>query len=242
MTLATVSYRQSHLAKGADYHRRFEANPRRALIWRIERKILDDLYGRYLSGREVDYLDFACGTGRILAHLEHRVASATGVDISPQMLATARANTTCSELVEGDLTRQDLLAGRPFDLITAFRFFAKAEPALRSETMAALAARLRPDGLLVMNNHESTGAVRKRLARLLTAGRRGRRGMSAAEVRQLTASAGLQIVRTYHAGLVPEWEAFLLRPRLVVAALEELFRHLPLAPFAENVVYVCRRR
>jgi predicted TPR repeat methyltransferase len=242
MTLATVSYRQSHLAKGADYHRRFETNPRRALIWRIERKILDDIYSRYLRGRRVDYLDFACGTGRILAHYENRVDSARGVDISAKMLATASANTARSELVEGDLTRQDLLAGRQFDLITAFRFFPKAEATLRSEAMAALAARLRSDGLLVMNNHESSGAVRKRLARLLTAGRRGRRGMSAAQVRELITSVGLQIVRTYHAGLLPEWEEFLLRPRFLVAACEELSRRLPLAAFAENVVYVCRRR
>jgi predicted TPR repeat methyltransferase len=242
MTLATASYRQSHLGKGADYHRRFATNARRSLIWHLERKILDDLFGRYLAGRSVEYLDFACGTGRILAHYEHRVASATGIDISPQMLATAKTKTTRAELVLGDLTGQDLLTGRQFDLVTAFRFFAKAEPGLRRKAMAILTNCLQPDGLLVLNNHESTGAIRKRVARLVTCGRRGRRGMSAREVRQLIVAAGLEVLRTYHAGLVPEWESFLLRPRLVVTVVEELSRRLPLAPFAENVVYVCRRK
>ena len=44
-------------------------------------------------------------------------------------------------LVEGDLTREPLLGERRFDLVTAFRFFPNAEPALRRDVMAALVRR-----------------------------------------------------------------------------------------------------
>ena len=145
-------------------------------------------------------------------------------------------------MISADITRSaSPLAGRSFDLITAFRFFSNAEADLRSEALAALVGCLKPGGRLVFNNHRCLCSLRHRLVRLLTLGRSGRTGMSRLEVQQLVEAAGLQIERVEHAGVVPEYEWLLLRPRFVVEWIERLATRLPLAAFAENHVYVCRR-
>jgi SAM-dependent methyltransferase len=66
-----------------------------------------------LEGRRT-VLELACGTGSILAHLRgsHEVA---GVDLSPDMLAIARAKVPGVELVEGDMT--SIRLGRTFDAV-----------------------------------------------------------------------------------------------------------------------------
>jgi SAM-dependent methyltransferase len=235
------SYRESHLGKGADYHAVFGANPRRILIWQIEQALIDRAVRRFLPGRPIDHLDFACGTGRILALLEDRTRSSTGVDVSPSMLATARGNVKRARLVRADLTRGDPLGTRTFDLITAFRFFPNAERQLRREAMAALTRRLAPGGILLFNNHINHSGLSRRLARVIRGGGAGHHAMSHAEVAELVDASGLQIRARYHTGFVPETEARPLRPRWLIAALERAATHLPLAALSDDVLYVCTR-
>ena len=91
------------------------------------------------------------------------------------------------------------------------------------------------------NNHRCLSSLRHRLVRLLTLGRKGRTGMTRHEVLQLVSEAGLEIERVEHAGVVPEYEWLLLRPRWAVEWIERLATRLPLVGIAENLVYVCRR-
>ena len=77
------------------------------------------------------HLDFACGTGRILEYFAGRVDSSTGVDVSDSMMEVAGRWPPKAELIEADLTQNDVLGDRRFNLITAFRFFPNAEPELR---------------------------------------------------------------------------------------------------------------
>jgi predicted TPR repeat methyltransferase len=235
------SYRDSHRCKGADYQARFEENPRRALLWSVEQLLLERILRRFLPGRSIDHLDFACGTGRVLGFLEGRTRTSTGVDVSPSMLAVARDRTHHAELVEGDLTRGDVLGDRRFDLITAFRFFPNAEEELRRDAIGALTARLSEGGILVFNNHRNLSSLLFRLARLRRPGADGNAGMGEREVESLVAGAGLAICARYHAGIVPESEPRVLRPRALVAAVERLATRLPLAGLSEDVIYVCRR-
>jgi len=238
-----TGYRQSHQGCGQQYHDRFARNPRRRMMWGIEQRVLDSVLDAVGLARTdpIDYLDFACGTGRVLAFVAARTDSATGVDVSETMLEVAAISAPEAELISADITRSSSpLEGRRFDLITAFRFFPNAEAGLRSEAIEALAGCLKPEGRLVFNNHRCLSSLRHRLVRLLTLGRKGRSGMSRLEVQQLVESAGLEIERVEHAGVVPEYEWLLLRPRFVVEWIERLATRLPLAAFAENLVYVCR--
>ena len=233
------SYRESHLEKGADYHAVFRDNPRRALLWALEQEHLARILRRFLADRPIEHLDFACGTGRILALLEGRTRSSTGVDVSASMLDVARKNVRRSQLIEGDLTRADLLGGRRFDLITAFRFFPNAEPELRRDAMSALAARLAPGGVLVFNNHLNRASLLRRIVRLVRGAEATRGGMWPAEAEALVASSGLRVVARYHAGLVPESEQRWLRPRALVAAVERAATRLPVTDLCDDVLYVC---
>ena len=200
-----LPYVERHKGRGADYAETFspEANPYRAMVWRLERRALDDILRRYLVPGKIAQLDFACGTGRILGHFRDQVASATGVDVSPSMMEVARTAAPAAELIEADLTRNDVLGDRSFDLVTAFRFFPNAEPELRRSALSALARHLAPGGILVFNNHKNRNSLRRRLLRLLGRDVVTLGTMSHVEVESLVAGAGLQILEVVPLAVLP---------------------------------------
>jgi hypothetical protein len=81
-------------------------------IWELQRPLLVEILERHQSEarRPLSLLDFACGTGRVLACLESLVNQADGIDISPEMAAVARTKCARSRLQVGDiLTQPELL-------------------------------------------------------------------------------------------------------------------------------------
>lgn len=241
-------YRASHLAEGPDYHARFERHAWRAILWELEREILLDVVARRLpDARAASLLDFACGTGRILSLLETRVGEAVGVDVSESMLAVAKEQLGRARLLCCDLTREPALEGRRFDLITAFRFFPNAEPALRDEAMARLRGLLAPGGVLVYNNHLRCGSASLRwdglLRRLRLRGRKKRRHcMSDAEMDRLAAAHGLRIVESHAIGVLPVLkERRPLLGRWLTRRIERGARRLPaLRRLAATRIDVCQ--
>ena len=192
------------------------------------------------------YLDFACGTGRILALLSPYCESSVGVDVSASMLDIARRARTRAELIEVDITKDDKLGDRRFDLITAFRFFPNAEPELRKVALCTLASHLSETGILVFNNHRNPGGLRSRAGSVIRwAQRRPKQQgtvMSGEDVRALVADVGLQIQRVYHLGVLPLADHTKWVPQAAVTSLEHALSQLPLAQrFARNLVYVCGR-
>jgi ubiquinone/menaquinone biosynthesis C-methylase UbiE len=88
----TMDYRLSHISpnKGVTYDVSFEALPYRKMVWMWEKKILTNQITKIrLKHGNLRYLDFACGTGRILAHLEASMVESYGVDVSQPMLDIA---------------------------------------------------------------------------------------------------------------------------------------------------------
>lgn len=105
------------------------------------------------QGRNV--LEVACGSGRVLVPLARAGLKVVGVDISPHMLALARAKldgSNVAELVQADM-RSFELQQHDFDLaIIAVKSFAYLTEA--SEQLACLRRvhdHLRPGGLLAMD-------------------------------------------------------------------------------------------
>jgi SAM-dependent methyltransferase len=234
------SYRTSHLGKGDDYHRTFSEQPYRALIWALERWALDRAVAAHAGAAPPRHLDFACGTGRILGHLAPRAAHSAGVDVSPTMLEEARRNAPQAELFEGDVTRDDTIAPGPFELITAFRFFPNAEPALRRDALDAMVHRLAPGGLLIFNNHLNAGWSTFRLMRLLR--RETPHQMSATEVDELLSAQPLHVVGRIGLGLLPMTDRRIPLALPLLGGLERGLSHLPGAwALAHDVLYVCRR-
>jgi SAM-dependent methyltransferase len=125
------------------------------LLWRVEAELLDRMAREIQHTHErIDYLDFACGTGRILSFLEERVDSATGIDISPAMLNRAAQKVRRAMLLCRDITADAADIEGRYDLITCFRFLKNAEPDLRRAALRQLALRLKgPTSRLLVSVH-----------------------------------------------------------------------------------------
>ena len=84
-----IDYRKSHTApgKGMSYEKSFNEHSYRKYVSSWEKKILENLVNKCFQGDlKIRYLDFACGTGRIIGYMEDLVDTSIGVDISDSML------------------------------------------------------------------------------------------------------------------------------------------------------------
>lgn len=151
----TEDYSSSHVGRGEDYDESFAESAFRALMWRMEQRVLSELVGR---AQPAVVLDFACGTGRITALVAAELPGAdiTGVDIAESMLEVARRRVPTATFLTVDGTElQRVVPNASVDLATAFRFFPNADEPLRRATTAALADVVRPGGHLLFNNHRN---------------------------------------------------------------------------------------
>ena len=216
------------------------------MVWQLERKFLSQIVKQYFPGGVPACLDFACGTGRIVELLSPFAEHSNGVDLSASMLQVARDRLQSIEFVEADITRDDLLTDRQFDLITAFRFFPRAEPALRQEALTTIRKHLKPGGVLVFNNHRNPGSPLRRLIGArgrLRLGPRALRswGMSRREVNDLAASCGLRVEQVYPIAILPMDDRHMPLPIGMSTVLESaLARVGVLTPLAQNLIFVCR--
>jgi ubiquinone/menaquinone biosynthesis C-methylase UbiE len=244
--MAKVSYRESHKheEKGAEYEAYYQNKAWQKFLWSREQQILMKILEKYFAGKEVNLLDFACGTGRITELLENHVKTSTSVDVSGSMLAVAREKLKRTELIEADITVENILKPRKFNLIMAFRFFLNAEPELRSAAIKALAELLDEDGYLVFNNHQNSGSpwIRLRNAHYRKKNPEGIYNvMSIRQMNKLVEEAGLKIIELYPAGFfnppkIPV--SFHLNHAIDWAAGKFKF----LNQFSENLIAICRRK
>ena len=216
------------------------------VVWALERRMLDRVVNdqRHRT-RRIEYLDFACGTGRVLAYVEGSVDTATGVDIAAPMIERAAARVKRARLVKADLTKPGAPLDGNYDLITAFRFLLNAEPQLRVEALAALTARLRDaESRLVLNTHGNPYSYKGvvvpiRHALRLRGGDENLLGVG--ELERLLFGSGLEVVERYGMGVFPSplWRR---TPRLAVAVEGWLARVPLFSRLGVNQVLVCRRR
>ncbi len=224
----------------------YETEPWLRYAWSKEKHALEAIVRicREKRGvRKVSLLDFACGTGRIISALENTVEEAVGVDVAEPMLSLAWRKVKRATLIRANLLEENCLAGRSFDLITAFRFFANAEPPLRFRALQVLSALLKPDGLLVFNNHHNQGSLYFLARAFVTRLHRTscETLLTFAECQRMIESVGLQIVHVFPVGVlhVPKMRL----PWLLHAmadAVSELYPRL--AAISESPIIVCRRR
>jgi 2-polyprenyl-3-methyl-5-hydroxy-6-metoxy-1,4-benzoquinol methylase len=153
------SYRQSHTSADSAkrYERRYSETNHDTMLWSLEQAlILRELTRLRKKKPRIDYLDFACGTGRVLSFLEPKVESAAGIDIAESMLAVARCKVKNARLMCKDVSLETGPPEAHYDLITAFRFLLNAEQPLRIAAIRALAQRLRDrESRLIVNNHNN---------------------------------------------------------------------------------------
>ncbi len=178
------------------------------ILWRVELRILRSLASDVLSGKSNPrYLDFACGTGRIVSAVEDLAAEVTGIDVSQSMLDRAQQRCARARFICRDITRDRVIEGE-YDLITAFRFLTNAEEELRAAALSALRDRLADGGALLINTHGNPFSYRllflpyhwlkDRLARRPLYGY-----LSTGKARGLLERAGFKVEQVIGMGFVP---------------------------------------
>ena len=90
---------------GIEYEMEYASATYSDILWEIEKVIiLRELEKLKSRNTNIDYLDFACGTGRIIGYIQPHVNTATGVDTSESMLEIARKKLPGTELICRDIT------------------------------------------------------------------------------------------------------------------------------------------
>lgn len=237
-------YRATHVGPDSwakDYDAKlFSPGSFDAAIWEREQQLIDRIVQQHVPRRE-SYLDFACGTGRVLAHVERHFDSAVGLDISDTMLATARTRVSNATLLQGDATRDpSVLGDLRFDFITAFRFFLNAQPPLRNDAMAFLASALEDENSrLLFNIHGNRNSTRALLAAKARITREQFASMSVRESVDLAARHGLEVIEWYGIG---SYDKALLR--LMPMRSWRWAERVAAVPkrFAVYLYFVCRRK
>lgn len=102
-----------------------------------------------LVGRGGRVADVGCGTGRITGHLADLGLDVLGVDLSPGMLAVARAALPGLSFVEGSMAALDL-SDAGLDGVLAWYSLIHVLPADVPDVLVELARVLRPGGQLLL--------------------------------------------------------------------------------------------
>ncbi len=240
------TYRDSHKAatKGTNYDKYYASDSWEKFLWLREQQILLKILNKYYQNTEIHLLDFACGTGRITHFLEDHVTTSVGIDVSKPMLEKARQKLKQTEIIQADITQENVLAERKFNLITAFRFFLNAEPSLRTAVIAKLTPRLAENGYLIFNNHHNLGSPWIKLGNLrhLQKCPDGIYNvMTIFEMQELVEKVGLKIIEIYPAGFFHPPKIPV--PQVLTNVIEDICcRIKSMSRFSENVVVVCGHR
>jgi len=214
-------------------------------MWQIETTLLLKEVS-LIKKAKIRYLDFACGTGRILSLVERYVDESTGLDVSESMLSIAKGKIKKSLLIKGDLTKNDVLRNTQYDLITAFRFFLNAQANLKEEIMLLLSEKLSNDGILVFNIHGNITSYY--FLPIVLPGLKNDWSelnySSYFKINNLIKNSRLKIKRVYGVGFIPSlfyrlfkfWKKFFINIEKILSNL------IFLKYFAKNLIFICIKK
>ena len=205
--MSNKTYRKSFTDKAVvdEYVTRYSGVTLSSYLFDLEKKILSDIVKNEINATAkggVKYLDYACGTGRVLNFIIERFSDseikldAVGMDISEEMLATITGSP--ARLVKIDISTESA-SENGFDLITCFRFFLNAENDLRNSVLRQLHIMLKEDGCLVINNHGSCSSF----LGLLRFFKKNTHCMDDLKFLQMLSANGFEVKTVYGLGLLP---------------------------------------
>lgn len=225
----------------------YDADSYSSVIWKFERKILD----KYLAllktkNTNLNCLDFACGTGRIIKYLEMRLDynnCLIGIDISGHMLKIAKSKVSHSQLINADITQNDVISNQTFDLITAFRFFLNAQPLLRENAMLLLKSKLKNNNsILIFNIHGNKYSYRLITVMIFKILGKKLQQLSYWEVENFIEKNDLEVVDSYGIGFVPRF-MYRFLPNKVLCHIDNYIQSIPnIKYFGYNLLFVCRKK
>lgn len=234
-----------------------------SFIFSIEQRILAAIFTP-LEGSNKSYLDFACGTGRILSFVADNFTfkEYVGFDSAKEMIEVAKSKVTRAGacfIVGNILEQPEILGNGMFDVVTAFRLILNLEPEYRLPLLKQLNDKIKKGGILIINNHMNRYSMLGLVAlfmhkvlgyplkRNLNTHKKDRRNiintMSEREARVLLEEANFQVVRTYRFTFFPGHNNFLLLPSQLLYPVELFLSKIPLINFfCKDQVYVCVKK
>lgn len=238
-------YRKSHTqpGKGTRYDATYAPGRALAFYWdHFERPYLEAQFARVRQANPGGrYLDFACGTGRILGVGAAFFETPVGIDVSAEMTVVARAKVPNAQIIEADVLTDSIDFGQ-FDIATLFRFLLRAG-SLREDVLGWLRTVVRDGGTLIVNNHRNAHSLRGLIYRI---GHRlhpdgfEHELLTDHEVEAMLRRHGFEVTEGFGFGFVPSFRGrLLLPPRWLLTIERRLTRSGRLTRFAKNRVYIC---
>jgi SAM-dependent methyltransferase len=242
--LTRIDYREYHTSKEAarGYHDHYASGYYAAQWKQLEQPILRRMFEEQRAKGATNMLDFACGQGRITLFGAEFFPNVLGVDYSPQMLEKARQAQQESSTVSATNPRFEVgdvrtfTAEKPFDVITAFRFFLNAEDELRKEGIRCVCRNLGPYGVFITNVHV---AATSPVAWFYSASKLARRtlgkpispvrnAISLGHLKKLLSDEGLRVDYVHRYSLLPRLGSATDRlAESSMATIERLGRFIP---------------
>ena len=239
------SYRNSHTSFeiSSTYDAKFK--------YRVDSLIWDDFVKPYVRSilkksahsKSDKYMDFACGTGRLLKLGNSVFGHASGIDISKNMLSVARKRVPNAKLYCLDVTREDSKEIGEFDCVTMFRFLKNAEPELREEVLRWLYSHMPKGATLIVNNHGNSSSLQGLVTRLaFWLPDELKNLLSRRETQKLLKNAGFDVVSCEGFRILPSLFGRPVFGRWLQSKLERFCRQLNLGRFGGELVFVAIRR
>lgn len=213
--------------------------------WRnLERPLLEKIFKELAENGSKYYLDFACGTGRIISVAEKYFDKTYGVDVSDSMLSIAKQACKKSNLIKQDITIDPI--DKKFEVITAFRFFLNAEPQLRSSALKTIQQLLTPNGIFIANCHVNSKSILGMFYHIRNRINLSRKAntLSYGEFKALLGNHGFEIHQAFWYSYLPrignhlEWI-----PKKFMVPCEKLCKAIPIFPssMAQSFMVVCKK-
>ncbi len=238
------SYRESHIGPRVGEHYDAKAAVRvDALIWDNFVKPLTrtELERAREDGAET-YLDFACGTGRLLKVGHAVFGKSVGIDVSEDMLAVARTRVPDATVLRVDVTRSPHSEIGHFDCVTLFRFILNAEPELRTTVLSWIARHTETGGILIVNNHRNAVSFSGLLSKAaFWQPNDARNVLSRRQMVRMLHNAGFSVVRCEGFRILPSLFGRPVLGRWLQMKAERLCKRVGLGGFGAEQIVVATR-
>lgn len=213
----------------------YQKNSYYSLMWKIEKKYLENFLKE--QDRFNTYLDFACGSGRVIELVENYVVRSVGIDVSSQMLEITSQKVKKSKLVLQDISKEGLK--EKFDLITAYRFFLNAQEDLRHSVVAEFSRSTNDNSVIIVSNQGNKTSFRFFIALLHRIMGKRLNQLSKNEFMDLFAPYGFNLVQYRGIGVLPK---FLYKVRPLVSVFYSidliLYRLKIFSYISQNHTYI----
>ncbi|MFA5303073.1 MAG: class I SAM-dependent methyltransferase [Candidatus Nanoarchaeia archaeon] len=240
---------------GETYNKRIN-NKFEVFIFELEKYFLNKIIYPIQSPLK-NYMDFACGTGRIISYVytNFKFKRYLGIDLSRIMIAQAQKGVQKGIFFKvADISRDNNIPKQ--DVITCFRLFLNLEDYNRKIILKSLNKLLKKDGYLIINNHLNRFSFLGAIAFILHNffGFPFKREpnpdnkktilntLKNSELKDLIESCGFEVKKIYSFCFFPGYKNYIFLPKKILFVIEKAISKINfLSFFAKDAIFLCKK-